>query len=87
MIDISGDGVWNDGPRPSQAWTRLPPDLTINGLVILGATPDPLAFYQREVIGGPNSFVEVAADFDDYAKAIKLKLLRELAPSLSMLAE
>ena len=87
VVDISGDGVWNDGPRPSTAWKSLPPDLTINGLVILGATPDPLAFYQQEVIGGPNAFVEVANDFDAYADAIKLKLLRELAPSLSMVVE
>lgn len=87
VIDISGDGVWNDGPRPRDAWGAMPPDLTINGLVILGATPDPLSFYQTEVIGGPNAFVEVADDFDDYARAIKLKLLRELAPSLSMVVE
>lgn len=87
VIDVSGDGVWNDGPRPADAWASLPKDLTVNGLVILGATPDPLSYYRTHVIGGPGSFVEVADDFEDYAKAIKLKLLRELAPSLSMVVE
>ena len=80
VIDISGDGVWNNGISPAQAWTTLPRDVTINGLVILGATPDPLKFYKEEVIGGPAAFVEIAEDFEDYARAIKRKLLRELAP-------
>lgn len=87
VIDISGDGVWNDGPRPADVWRAMPRDLTVNGLVILGATPDPLPFYRNEVIGGPNAFVEAAEDFDDYARAIRRKLLRELAPALSMNVE
>ncbi|MEO0499555.1 MAG: DUF1194 domain-containing protein [Pseudomonadota bacterium] len=87
VIDVSGDGVWNDGPRPSEVWPTLSPGVTVNGLVILGATPDPYAFYEAEVIGGPGAFVEVAASFTDYAEAIRLKLLRELAPSLSMRIE
>lgn len=84
IIDISGDGVWNHGPRPSAVWrTDISRDVTINGLVILGATPNPLPHYKSEVIGGPGAFVEVAEDFEDYAPAILRKLLRELAPSLS----
>ena len=84
IIDISGDGVWNHGPRPSAVWrTDISRDVTINGVVILGATPNPLPHYETEVIGGPGAFVEVAEDFDDYAPAILRKLLRELAPSLS----
>lgn len=87
VIDISGDGVWNDGPRPRDVWETLPRDITINGLVILGATPDPVPFYEQEVIGGSGAFIEIADDFEDYSRAIKLKLLRELAPSLSMVTE
>lgn len=84
IIDISGDGVWNHGPRPSAVWrTDISRDVTINGVVILGATPNPLAHYESEVIGGPAAFVEVAEDFEDYAPAILRKLLRELSPSLS----
>ncbi|MGB0506341.1 MAG: DUF1194 domain-containing protein [Pikeienuella sp.] len=88
VIDISGDGVWNHGPRPSAAWASgMSRDVTVNGLVILGATPNPLNQYQLEVIGGPGAFVEVADDFDDYALAIRRKLLRELAPAFVMLTE
>lgn len=84
IIDISGDGVWNHGPRPSAVWrSDISRDVTINGVVILGATPNPLPHYEAEVIGGPGAFVEVAEDFEDYAPAILRKLLRELAPSLS----
>ncbi len=57
--------------------------MTINGVVILGATPNPLPHYETEVIGGPGAFVEVAEDFEDYAPVILRKLLRELSPSLS----
>ncbi|QIE56488.1 DUF1194 domain-containing protein [Pikeienuella piscinae] len=87
VIDISGDGVWNDGPPPSVIWPTMARGITVNGLVILGATPDPYPYYRDEVIGGPGAFVETAADFDDYAHAIRLKLLRELSPALSMLRE
>ena len=84
IIDISGDGVWNHGPRPSAVWrSDISRDVTINGVVIMGATPNPLPHYEAEVIGGPGAFVEVAEDFEDYAPAILRKLLRELAPSLS----
>ncbi|MEX2518509.1 MAG: DUF1194 domain-containing protein [Paracoccaceae bacterium] len=87
VIDISGDGVWNDGPLPAAVWRSLSPNVTVNGLVILGATPDPYSYYRDEVIGGPGAFVESASGFDDYARAIRLKLLRELSPALSMLAQ
>lgn len=84
IIDISGDGVWNHGPRPSVVWrSEISRDVTINGVVILGATPNPLPHYEAEVIGGPGAFVEVAENFEDYAPAILRKLLRELSLSLS----
>lgn len=87
VIDISGDGVWNDGPAPATVWPTLSLGVAVNGLVILGATPDPYPHYRDEVIGGPRAFVETAEDFDDYAHAIRLKLLRELSPALSMRRE
>lgn len=83
VIDISGDGIWNNGPAPADIWPEMPRDVTVNGLVILGATPDPLQYYRDEVIGGPAAFVETADDFEDYSRAIKFKLLRELAPIFS----
>jgi hypothetical protein len=81
VIDVSGDGVSNEGPPPRAAADRLAAEgYTVNGLVILGAEPDPAAHYAAEVIAGPGAFVEVAADFEDYPRAFLRKLLREIAP-------
>ena len=82
VTDVSGDGVQNTGPR-----TRLSSAMaagrgqTINGLVILGDDPDPEDFYRPNVIAGPDSFLEVATGFDDFQRAMRDKLLREL-PSI-----
>ncbi|NMD08444.1 MAG: DUF1194 domain-containing protein, partial [Phyllobacteriaceae bacterium] len=37
-------------------------------------------YYRRSVIIGVDAFVEPAADFPDYARAIREKLIRELRP-------
>lgn len=88
VIDLSGDGAGNRGTGSRLVADRLINEgYTINGLVIMGAAPDPLAYYARDVIGGPGAFVEVAENFDDYARAIRLKLLRELAPGFADLAK
>ena len=82
VTDVSGDGVQNTGPR-----TRLSSAMaagrgqTINGLVILGDDPDPEDFYRHNVIAGPDSFLEVATGFEDFQRAMRDKLLREL-PSI-----
>lgn len=90
-LDISGDGKSNEGPAPPKAAAggRMG-DITINALVI-GTKPDNssdrrqadiaelTAYFQTEVIRGPNAFTEVALGFKDYAEAMRRKLLRELA--------
>ncbi len=79
VIDISGDGVSNEGQAPREVSRALVArGFTINGLAIRGADPDPAEHYRREVIGGPGAFVEVARSFDDYPAAILRKLLREV---------
>lgn len=79
VIDVSGDGVSNEGRAPSEISRRLALEgYTVNGLVIRGAEPDPVAHYRAEVIAGPGAFVEVARDFTDYPRAILRKLLREI---------
>ena len=79
VIDISGDGVSNEGRAPSMVSGALAArGYTINGLVIRGADPDPVAHYRAQVIAGPGAFVEIAADFADYPRAILRKLLREI---------
>ena len=86
VIDVSGDGKGNRGFDPKAASAQLiAQGYTINALAILGATPSPLDFYARDVIGGPGAFVEAADGFDAYAEAIRRKILRELSPAFAML--
>jgi hypothetical protein len=79
VLDISGDGENNDGAGPShyRAEGKLA-GLTINGLVIQGAVPDPVAYYREHVIQGPGAFLALARNFDDYPAVIIGKLLREI---------
>lgn len=87
VIDVSGDGVNNEGYEPALAFKNFDfANVTVNGMVIEGELPDPVAYYRKEVIYGPGAFVEVAAGFEDYAAAMKRKLLREInGAALSML--
>lgn len=78
-LDISGDGRNNDGFGPRLAYENFPLEsVTVNGLVIGGQDEGLAAYYTREVIKGPGSFVEQAVNFDDYERAMRRKLLREL---------
>jgi hypothetical protein len=80
VIDISGDGVNNDGFSPAAAYRAFDfAGITVNGLVVGAGNLELISFYQFEVAHGPETFVEVAADYADYARAMRRKLLRELA--------
>lgn len=86
VIDIAGDGIRNSGGRTAEIANRIEKlGVTINGLVVRGDTPDPLEFYKAEVKRGPLAFVEVAHGYEDYPRAIFMKLLREMSPNLSLL--
>lgn len=85
VIDLSGDGANNDGAGPEQFRARgLLAGITINGLAIQGAIPDPAEYYRRNVIQGPGAFLVLARDFDDYPSAIIGKLLREIDQEMIM---
>ena len=88
VVDVSGDGINNNGPPPEPERDRLAAEgITINGLPIVndrpnfGVSPGPgLAdYYGRAVIGGPGAFLIVAADFDSFGDAIRRKLIQEIA--------
>lgn len=88
VIDVSGDGVNNNGPPPEQERDRLlNGGVTINGLPIVndrpnfGVTPGPdlEAHYRASVIGGPGAFLIVAQDFEAFGDAIRRKLVQEIA--------
>ena len=79
VLDISGDGENNDGAGPDRYRAEGKLDgLTINGLVIQGAAPDPVAYYREHVIQGPGAFLALARNYDDYPAVIIGKLLREI---------
>ena len=52
--------------------------VTVNGLAIVTDDPNLTGYYERRVIRGPGSFVITANGYEDFARAIKLKLLREI---------
>lgn len=87
VVDVSGDGVNNEGYDPYLAYENFLFDgVQVNGLVIAGAKPDPVGYYRDEVIFGPGAFVEVAVGFADFEHAMKRKLLREInGAALSLL--
>lgn len=81
VMDISGDGIDNRGPSPYSVRPRAAAaGVTINGLTILNEDPFLDRYYERSVIIGAGAFVLAAADYDDFARAIVAKLVREISP-------
>ncbi|WP_254899015.1 DUF1194 domain-containing protein [Thalassococcus arenae] len=79
VIDVSGDGVTNDGFPPRLAYKHFPFDgVVVNGLAVLGADPQVEAYYRDEVRFGPGAFVETAQGYAGYRAAMARKLFREL---------
>lgn len=79
VIDVSGDGITNDGFRPQQAYAHFPfSGVTVNGLAVLGSDPRVVDYFRGEVAHGPGAFVEVAEGYSDFRRAMTLKLFREL---------
>ena len=80
VIDISGDGRANHGPAPSRGRdAAVARGVTINALAILDEIPMLDRYFRSQVIGGSGAFVMVARDWVDFAEAIVLKLIREIA--------
>jgi hypothetical protein len=79
VIDISGDGVNNNGGAPDGARDRaVRRGIVINGLAILNEVFYLDTYYKNHVIGGSGAFVMHAEDYEAFRQAIKRKLLREL---------
>ncbi|WP_439143113.1 DUF1194 domain-containing protein [Planktotalea sp.] len=80
VIDVSGDGVNNDGFGPQIAYRHFPfENVTVNGLVIKGSDPEVELFYERDVLKGRFAFLEVAQGFDDFERVMTRKLFREIS--------
>ncbi len=83
VIDLSGDGAESTARyfrvETSQSRARARADgITINGLAILTDEPDLEAYYRDEVISGPGAFAMAVAGYEDFAEAMKRKLIREI---------
>jgi len=79
VIDIMGDGRGNDGPLPTSVRDRaMAMGVTINGVAIINEQPFVDSYYEENVIGGVDSFVLQAEEYEDFARAILEKLLREI---------
>jgi hypothetical protein len=95
IVDVSGDGVSNQGRSVTEARdAAVSAGATINGLAIFNRRaaaqggylalhtnpPGGLANYYREnVIGGPGAFVVPIDDFNNFEEAMIRKLVAEVA--------
>ena len=88
VIDVSGDGRTNDGPPAEMVRDKLVTQgFVINGLPVMmnrtnfGRPPDTGLdkYYEENVIGGPGAFMITAANFDDFGRAVRSKLIREIS--------
>ena len=88
VIDISGDGRTNDGPPAEMVRDKLVVQgIVINGLPVMmnrtnfGRPPDAGLdkYYEENVTGGPGSFMIAAVNFDDFGRAVRTKLIREIS--------
>jgi hypothetical protein len=89
VIDISGDGPNNDGDPVTGLRNRaVAAGIVINGLPIINDRPSPWGmlpmpnldlYYEDCVIGGNGAFLLVANSFQDFGRAIRRKLILEIA--------
>ncbi len=88
LIDVSGDGVSNEGIAPSEVHPALrEAGVTVNAIAIEASEPDLTAYYYENVITGEGAFVVTAQRFEDYPDRIRRKLLREVTQATAMLLE
>lgn len=83
VIDVSGDGrettfrEWSVSPGQAHV-AAARRGITVNGLAVLSEEPDLTRYYRDNVIGGPGAFVMTARRIEDFAEAMRLKLIREI---------
>ena len=80
VVDVSTDGYANTGDKvPKVRVQMIAAGITINGLAIENEARDLTTYLETEVTGGDGHFVIRAEDFEAYAVAIKMKLLKEIS--------
>lgn len=94
VIDVSGDGPNNIGAPVTHARdAAVAEGIVINGLPLMTwdensrfGIPDLDVYYRACVIGGPGGFVIPVTDWEDFPRAVRQKLVLELAGPVSVLA-
>ena len=88
VIDLSGDGLSNEGREPQELRAVAQAmGITINAVAIEGSEDDLTAYFFENVIAGDGAFVETATGFEDYPDRIRRKLQRETTKQLSAIGE
>lgn len=86
LIDLSGDGVSNEGIDPWEIRKSLrAADVTVNAIAIEESEPDLTAYFFENVITGEGAFVVTATSFEDYPEKIRRKLIRETSKQAATL--
>ncbi|MEL6466144.1 MAG: DUF1194 domain-containing protein [Pseudomonadota bacterium] len=88
VIDVSGDGVSNEGVEPATQRRALNrEDITVNAIAIETDQTDLTAYFFENLITGPGAFVVTANGFEDYPEQIKRKLQRETTKQVTYFAD
>lgn len=83
VIDLSGDGVesaFRDWGIPTIQGRSFAVErgITVNALAILNDEPNLESYFRRNLIGGDGAFVMAVENYEDFADAMRRKLLREI---------
>lgn len=79
VIDLSGDGRANDGRLLGDVRAEVVEQgITINGLAILNEIPLLDRYFRDHLIAGDSAFFMVAQDYNDFARAMTQKLVKEI---------
>ena len=83
VIDIAGNGQTDDPEGLALERDRLTAQgIVINGLAIEEDGADLTPYFERYVVGGPSAFVITADGFEDFTRAMEIKLLREISGAI-----
>ncbi|MEO9820494.1 MAG: DUF1194 domain-containing protein [Paracoccaceae bacterium] len=86
VVDVSGDGISNEGVEPDVIRNRLnQAGVTVNAIAIETDDADLTGYFFEHVITGEGAFVFQAVGFEDYPEKIRKKLRKETTERTSSL--
>lgn len=84
VIDVSGDGISNEGILPQERHPALAQKgIVVNALAIETDDDDLTGWFYENLIWGEGAFVMTANGFEDYPEQIRRKLQRETTRQIS----